>query len=145
MRHISVVGYIVQAVGLVLSVGGLYGTIKYKARPVLAFGVYLWLGVLLSIIGFCAMFALSLFPKGRAKLCNAITHHPEVDYPYESCLNDFWKLALVAFPVLLAALALKVYLTLVPWSFYRKLQSGDGLLDEPERAQYSAIVDHEEV
>ncbi|KAJ1983636.1 hypothetical protein H4R34_001150 [Dimargaris verticillata] len=132
-------------VGLLISGAGLYGAIKYNVLQLRIFGLYLWVGATLSVFGYVFTLLLALLPKGRAKMCHVISHQPGVTFGYEQCLDNFWKAALVVFPVLCALVALKIYMTLVAWSYYRKVANSQGVVDEAERGHYAPLAGQEDV
>ncbi|KAJ1972297.1 hypothetical protein H4R35_004752 [Dimargaris xerosporica] len=131
-------------VGLLISGAGLYGAIKYNALQLRIFGLYLWVGAALSVFGYVLAFLLALLPKGRAKMCQVITHQPGVELGYEQCLDNFWKAALIVFPILCVMVVLKIYMTLVAWSYYRKVANSQGTVDEADRMHYARLADHED-
>ncbi|KAJ1980561.1 hypothetical protein H4R33_005445 [Dimargaris cristalligena] len=130
--------------GLVVSAAGLYGALRYRSNQLLAFSLYMWVGAVLSILGFFGTLILAFLPQGRSRVCQIIHEKPGLGIGYETCLHEFWKAALVVFPVLVVLLAIKIYFTVVAWSFYCLVQSDHASLDDVERTHYTAIVEQPE-
>ncbi|KAJ1920007.1 hypothetical protein IWQ60_007090 [Tieghemiomyces parasiticus] len=129
---------------LAISAAGLYGALKAKARPLQVFGIYLWVGAVASVLAYFTAVMVAILPQGRAKFCHMLHDSPGIDFGYKDCLHNFWKAALLAFPLMAIVLAAKIYLTVVAWSYYRQVKADTALLGEGGRGEYTPIVEQEE-